>query len=158
MLEEQKEIQKEFRRQKEKYVYYLIALAVTAIGFSVLKTTGTPLNIRQIPLAMAVLSWSISIYSGLTFLKYTMNILFANNAYFDVVSGPYVDLPNHPDYIDAATKGIKQGMESLKIKASKFPQRQDYFFYGGIFLFLFWHVLEMYYSIPIEAKIAYSFL
>ena len=38
MNEIQFNIQQEFRDKQEKYVYYLIALSVSAIGFSVYKT------------------------------------------------------------------------------------------------------------------------
>ena len=67
MNEIQFNIQKEFREKQEKYVYYLIALSVSAIGFSVYKTENQSLAYSQIPLALAVLSWSISIFCGLKF-------------------------------------------------------------------------------------------
>ena len=57
MKSEQKELLNIFRQQQEKYVYYLIALCVTSIGFSVYKTSGVPIKGIQIPLAVAVLSW-----------------------------------------------------------------------------------------------------
>ena len=56
-MEEQKEIQKQFRQQQEKYVYYVIALCVAVIAFSIHKTTGKSLAWSQIPLAIAVLFW-----------------------------------------------------------------------------------------------------
>lgn len=74
-MEEQKEIQKQFRQQQEKYTYYVIALCVAAIGFSVHKTIGLPLKWIQIPLGVAVLFWGISIYCGLNFIRYTMHAL-----------------------------------------------------------------------------------
>ena len=40
MSNAQLEIQKQFRQEQEKFVYYIIALSVSAIGFTVFKTTG----------------------------------------------------------------------------------------------------------------------
>ena len=38
MSENQRQIQRQYRTQQEKYVYYLIAISVSAIGFSIYKT------------------------------------------------------------------------------------------------------------------------
>jgi hypothetical protein len=46
-MEQQIELFRAFRQQQEKYVYYIIALCVTAIGFSVYKTNGLALKYTQ---------------------------------------------------------------------------------------------------------------
>ena len=51
----QNEIIQNYSQKQEKYVYYLIALCVTAIGFSVQLTTGTELNYFHIPLGLALI-------------------------------------------------------------------------------------------------------
>jgi hypothetical protein len=80
-MQEQLQLHKEFREKQEKYTYYIIALCVTAIGFSVLQTTGQPLKVMQLPLAVAVISWGISIYCGLQFIG-TSQLLFIEIACF----------------------------------------------------------------------------
>ena len=67
-MQEQLQLHKELREKQEKYAYYIIALCVTAIGFSVIRTTGQPLKLIQIPVALAVLCWAVSIYCGLNFI------------------------------------------------------------------------------------------
>lgn len=47
MNEVQIEIQKQFRQQQEKLVYYIMALSVSAIGFSIYQTTGQNLKVVQ---------------------------------------------------------------------------------------------------------------
>jgi len=86
-MEEKKEIQRQFRQQQEKFVYYLIALSVTSIGFSIYKTTGQPLKWTQIPLGMSILCWGLSVFCGLRFLKYVISTSYANNPYFDLIHG-----------------------------------------------------------------------
>ncbi|MFA5782142.1 MAG: hypothetical protein WC868_07725 [Bacteroidales bacterium] len=143
-MEEQKEIQKQFRQQQEKYTYYIIALCVAAIGFSVHKTIGLPLKWVQIPLGIAVLSWGTSIYCGLKFISYIISTLYANNVYLDIIQGRDPDIRTHPQKIEAATKGIKQAMESNVERASSFSKWQDRLFIIGFIAFLVWHILEMY--------------
>ena len=97
MNEIQFNIQQEFREKQEKYVYYLIAISVSAIGFSVYKTENQSLTYSQIPLALAVLSWSISIFCGLKFLKYVISCLYANNGYYEIIKGRYLSFTQfHP--------------------------------------------------------------
>ncbi len=143
-MDEQNEVIKQFRQQQEKFTYYIVGLSVAAIGFSIIKTNGLPLSWTQIPLGLAVLSWAISIYCGLTFLKYVISNLYANKAYFDIVSGQDPKVGNHPELIKAAVSGITQAMQSNSDKAEKLAKWQDRLFYCGIVFFLVWHVLEMY--------------
>lgn len=143
-MQEQNEIQKQFRQQQEKYVYYLIALSVTAIGFSVYKTTGQELKWIQLPLAFSVASWGLSVLCGLKFLKYVISTLYANNAYFDILQGKHPKVGNHPQKIEAATSGIKQAMQTNSNRASSYSKWQGRLFYVGIILFIVWHVFEMY--------------
>jgi hypothetical protein len=143
-MEEQLEIQKQFRQQQEKFIYYIIALTVAAIGFSVVKTTGQSLKLTQIPLGFAILLWGLSIYYGLNFLKLITSTLYANNTYFEIMQGVHPEVGVHPERIKAASTGIKQAMSINSDTASKYARRQESFFYIGIILFIIWHVLEMY--------------
>jgi hypothetical protein len=144
MADEQLEIQKQFRQQQEKYVYYVIALAVAAIGFSVLKTNGQPLRFSQIPLAMAVLSWGLSIFCGLRFLKLITSTLYANNTLFDIMEGRHPEVGNHPQLIEAASSGLRRAMEINSNRASRLVGWQNRLFYFGISCFIAWHIWEMY--------------
>ena len=143
-MTEQQEIQKQFRQQQEKFVYYLIALSVTSIGFSIYKTVGQPLKFTQIPLGISVFSWGINIFCGFTFLKHVISTLFSNNEYLDIQQGKNKEIGNNPQLINAASKGIENAMMSNSNKANSFFNWQQYLFYLGIVSFLIWHLLEMY--------------
>lgn len=143
-MEEQREIQKQFRQQQEKFVYYLIALSVTSIGFSVYKTIDQPLKLIQIPLGISIISWGISIFCGFNFLKYLISTLYSNNEYFNIVQGRNEEIGNNQQLINAASKGVKSAMESNVKKASCFFNWQQYLFYLGVISFILWHLLEMY--------------
>ena len=144
MNENQKEIQRQFRQQQEKYVYYILALTVSAIGFAIYKTSGLPLKWSQVPLGLSAISWGISIFCGLMFIKYVISNLYSNNTYFDIIAGRHPDLGNNPVKIEAGVEGIMQAMTSNADTASNYFKWQGRLFYAGIVLFILWHVTEMY--------------
>ena len=143
-MEEQQAIQQQYRQQQEKLIYYLIALAVAAIGFSILQTIGQPIKRIQIPLAFAVLCWGISIYLGIRFLKLIISSLFANNVYLDILQGRDPRAGQHPEMIRAASSGVKEAMETNSNRASESAKWQERLFYLGIILFIIWRIAEMY--------------
>lgn len=143
-MEEQREIQRQFRQQQEKFVYYMVALAVTAIGFSVYKTTGMPLKWVQLPLGISIASWGLSVFCGLRFLKYVISTLYANNAYFEIMKGADPELGNNPQMIKAATLGIMEAMKANSNMTSAYSSWQERLFYLGIVTFIIWHIMEMY--------------
>lgn len=145
MSNAQLEIQKQFRQQQEKLVYYIIALSVSAIGFSVFKTTGQNLKIIQIPLGLAIICWSISIFCGLKFLKYLISNLYANNEYLEIEKGKHPEIGNNPDAIAAGIEGFKGAMIINGNRMKRYFNFQNSLFYVGIILFVTWHILEMYY-------------
>ena len=143
-MEEQLEIKRQFREQQQKFVYYVIALSVTSIGYSVYQTAGLPLNWSQIPLGFAILCWGFSIYCGFQHLKYIINTLYANNVYLDIVQGNHPEIGEDIEFIKAASSGVMDAMENNSDKANYFFSYQNNLFYLGVILFLAWHVIEMY--------------
>lgn len=144
MSEIQFNIQQEFREKQEKYVYYLIALSVSAIGFSIYRTENQSLAFSKIPLALAVISWGISIYCGLKFLKYVISNLYANNDYYEITNGRHPDLGNNAELIECGVKGFMEAMKINGKEMKKYFNFQNYLFYSGIVLFIIWHIIEMY--------------
>ena len=140
----QTDLQNQFRGQQQKYVYYLIALAVAAIGFSVVKTFDESLRLSQAPLAIAVLCWASSIFFGLKFIKYAVAGLYNNAMYLDILAGRHEEVGNHPEMIKAAAEGAWSGMQKNSRRAALFLTVQEILFYVGIVSFLVWHVYEMY--------------
>ena len=142
-MEEQKELRQQFRQQQEKYIYYLIALSVTAIGFAVHKTSGVSMKWIQLPLGLSVLAWGLSIFTGLKFLGYSISALYTNNAYFEVIKGNDPMVGNHLQKKKIATDTLLEVMKKNSDTASKYAEWQNRLFYSGVVLFLVWHILEM---------------
>lgn len=143
MEELKKEIRIQFRQQQEKFTYYVIALCVASVGFSINITIGQPLKWIQLPLGIAILLWGASIYLGLKFIQYVISTLFANHAFFEIQEGNNPEVGNSPSLIQAATSGVKQAMETNSERATKLSKWQNRLFYFGIISFLIWRILEM---------------
>lgn len=143
-MDEQKELRESFRQQQEKYVYYVIALCVASIGFSIYVTIGQPLKLSQIPLGIAILGWGLSIYCGLRFLSYVISTLFSNHAYFEIIKGRYPGVDTDPEKIKASASGVKTAIDNNTMVAEKLAFWQERLFYLGAVSFIIWHVTEMY--------------
>ena len=146
MEETHKELKIQFLQYQERYVYYLLALTVSAIGFSIYRTTGVVLKLTQIPLGIAILSWGFSIYCGLTFIKYVLSNIYSSISFIDVQMGRYPDIGNVTWKQQAAYDGINQAILSNSEKSSLYFKWQGRLFYFGIFAFIIWHIIEMYYQ------------
>ena len=142
MSEIQFSIQQEFREKQEKYIYYLIALSVSAIGFSIYKTENKTLTYSQIPLA--VIFWSISIFCGLKFLKYIISNLYANNDYYEIIKGRHPNTGKNPELMQIGVEAFQEAMKINSKSMKRYFKFQGYLFYSGIILFILWHITEMY--------------
>lgn len=137
------EVYKQHRTAQDKYTYFLLAVAAAAIAFSVQRTTGSALEWSMIPLGLAVLCWGASFYCGCVQLKYVISTLFANFTLLEIERGTHPDVPKHPDYIQAASDGIRDAIESNSHKSGRFANAQFRLLIFGAVLFIAWHVLGL---------------
>lgn len=146
MEEEKRELRKYFREQQEKYNYYIIALCVAAIGYSIHFTMGEALKWSQIPLGLAIVFWGVSIYCGLTFQKYVISSFYNNHDYLNIIDGKDDDVGKKSSNIEFAKNIMKETLIKNEKKAINFSKWQNRLFFGGFISFLVWHILEMYLS------------
>lgn len=141
-----REIYKVLQTSQDKYIYFKLAAAMTSIAFAITQTKSLKLSITQVPVGLSVLCWGISIYFGLTNRAYYNSTLYANVDYIRMKSGqiPSPQYGNHPDYIQAASEGIKEAMKSNSKKVRRYGSAQTLMFYCGAIFYVVWHVLEMY--------------
>jgi hypothetical protein len=144
MEQEKIELYRQLTEQQQKFTYYLIALCVTSIGFSIYLTMGKPFSINYIPLGFAIVSWGSSIFLGLKYLKYMMSIINANIEYLNIKSGQHPHAGRNPELIKAGMEGVMNAMDSNIKKASLFFRWQNYLFITGMILFIVYHIISMY--------------
>ncbi len=136
-------IQKQIRDQQNKFVYYIIALCVASIGFTVNQTLGQRLNYYHILLGFSIGSWVASIYCGLQFLQIMMKVLIANNDYFDLIRGNVENIEPSKLVYDTAKEVISEKVEKYSKRTIKNFKWQQIFFFIGLITFLGWHITQM---------------
>jgi len=140
------EVYRQINQSQEKLTYYIIALCVTAIGFSIIQSNDLTLTCYLIPLGIAVLSWSISVFYGIKSLKNRTNLQFENYELLRVEEGSHEVLDGNIQLIKPASKILNDNISSIQRKASFHTAIQHVLFYFGITAYLFWHILKMYHN------------
>lgn len=140
----EKELANAFRSQQQKYVYYIIGLSITAIGFIVHKTIGVKLTYSLIPVGISTLSWMICIYTGLRFLNNSISALYSNHELVVIQKGKNPEIQENKDLINTAVKTIVNTINGLSSKNEKNLKIMQYSFYIGILSFVAWHIYGMY--------------
>ena len=135
-MEGQIEIKKEHHSQIQKFVYYIIALCVTAIGFSIVQTTGQKLEITHLPLGFAVLCWSLSIFFGIRYLSSSISVLYNNNLYFDILKGNAPEFNKSQAHMEYAAGLAMEHTQKIVKKYEYHMFIQEILFYLGVISFL----------------------
>ncbi|QXE20044.1 hypothetical protein [Clostridium sp. 001] len=138
-----REVYKTLHNSQDKYVYFILATTIAAIGFAITRTQNLKLNINQIPLLISVISWGISFLCGCINREYVNSTLYANSELLKVESGQHPKVGIHPQLIKAASEGIREAMISNSNKANKLGKGQMCFFMIGVFFYLVWHIIVM---------------
>lgn len=134
------EIYRSLSQLQEKFVFYIIALNVAAIGFSVYLTLGKPLVLTQVPLGLAVLSWAVSIWFGMNYLKKLVDSKSVNFEMLKLEGSR--TLINQSDYTTKSNELMEED-QKIFLKIVQYLKYHELLFYAGIVCFLFWHFLEM---------------
>jgi hypothetical protein len=141
--EQQIEVYRQHRNAQEKYVYFLLAAVGAAIALAVNQTQVAKLAWSQLPLAGAVALWAFSFYFGCKHLAYVESTLFANVTLLQVESGQHPQVGGHPQFMAAASEGIRDAIKSNSKWASRFARWQFNCLLLGAISYLGWHVFEM---------------
>lgn len=138
------ELQKQFKASQEKYIYFLLAAAASAIGFAMTQSKVEPLEWIHIPLGLSVILWALSFISGLRFIEYSTSFTFQNQNYLafkrEIKSYSQVE----------AVKLLNEFKTRMSETSEK--QLQKMKFYGstqsislllGALSYIVWHIIRM---------------
>lgn len=81
-MDQHKEVRDAYRERHLKLSYYLIALTVASLGFTINHTANQIMALHQIPMALGIVFWGISIYYGLKHLDVDLDILWRQHGIF----------------------------------------------------------------------------
>ncbi|SRR5258707_10213792 len=132
------------KEQQIKYVYYLIALCVSAIGYSIYRTVGHSFNFLLILWGLPLISWGVSTYFGLLFLRKSIHHIDD-----DMMLVQHLRALRNNLELEAKQFALKGVAESeIKLVQNLITERKHFkyqtiLFFTGIALFIFWHLAEM---------------
>ena len=136
-------LSQQLHEAQNKYVYFHLAVAASAIALAVQKTAGSPLAWSQLPLGLAVLSWAASFFSGCRNRSFFASTIYANLSMVSVQDGSHPDTPQHPELAKAACEGIRKAADSNIASMSFWGKAQSRLLVLGAVFFLIWHVMDM---------------
>jgi hypothetical protein len=147
------EVYRQLRAGQDKYVYFVLAAAASAVAFALSRAESRPLSQSLIPWGLALLFWGVSFSFGCIHLMLMNSILYGNSVLLEVESGidPQIGNPplgTSPQLFQIASKGIRTAIKRNTSKASTFGQLQTWFFAAGGIAYIGWQVLEMYLRTP----------
>lgn len=137
------ELQKQHYSGHIKYVYFLLAVAASAIALSVQKTTGLPLSLSMAPLGIAVLLWGASFFFGCKQIEQVQSAMQSNYILLELHDERRPDQPETEEDFGVAEKETRKAIESKIKKAEFYGVWQFRLLVVGAISFLVWHVIEM---------------
>lgn len=143
MNEQGLEIYRQLRLSQDKYTYFLLAASGAAVALAINQTREASLSVSQVPLALAVLAWAASFYSGCRHLNWTAAILGKNFELLRVEEGTHPMAGNEPEHMQLASGVLRTILENDLNTASRLAQWQFASFILGAAFYISWHIGEM---------------
>jgi hypothetical protein len=138
------ELHRALRDAQNQYVYFLLGIAGAAIALAVTETRGLALSWSQVPLGAAVVAWALSFYFGCRNRTWATASLGTNTAILDVKAGRHPVSGTNPAAIAVGLQTLNGIFEDQSNHANNSWKLQFRFLVAGAFLYVVWHVLEMY--------------
>jgi hypothetical protein len=124
------------REINEKFTYFLLTGAGAGIALAVSQTQGAKLQVSQIPLGLAALTWGLSVVAGCLRVHSHVGLIAANVQFLrecrDMRGG-----------LTAPAKAAETMSQHLDALSRRAWWQFQLLIWGGVF-FVTWHVLEMY--------------
>ena len=143
MSEEINLIHNQLRSAQDKYTYFLLAVAASAIGLSLQEVKSEVFSYSLIPLGLANIFWAVSFFLGCNVIQYVNSTLYSNSVYLQVRAGHHPDTGQHPQMIEAASQGIQSAMKSNSEKTNSLAHWQFRLLILGAISYITWHLVEM---------------
>lgn len=138
------ELSKQFKASQERYVYFLLAAAASAIGFAMTQSKVEPLEWMHLPLGISVFLWSLSFFAGLRFVEYSSSVTFQNQNYLafkrELKSLPETRAAElFVEFKSRLDKTVEKQIGKMKL----YGNMQSICLLVGALLYILWHILRM---------------
>ncbi len=140
---------KEMRSLQSRYIYYVIALNVAAVAYTIHHIQGQGFNWSHWLLGASVVFWASGVVLGFQFLfRFNQVMQITYNFHRTIVSA---ESSVHAEAIVKGVKGyLDKDSSKIQLKAFKFYKWALFSFYIGCAIFICWQVLQMIYFVSIK--------
>jgi hypothetical protein len=128
MSEDKKEIYTQLHQNQNQFIYLILAVDVSAIGFTINKLIGMSFHVLQLFLAFAVICWSVSFLCGCYYIENKSKSMATNLTMFE-----------RPESMQV----LKEIAEELSKKGTKRYNIMKKTLYSGALFFIIWILLSM---------------
>lgn len=137
------DIYKQLNESQDKFAYFSLAVAASAIAYALQKTEGKTIEWSLLPLALSVLSWLISFYLGCAWLKNKSHVLFLNYQLIEVQEGTHPMSGTNPQMQQIGIETLSKIMNDISEKSGRTLRRHFTFLVWGVISFIVWYVWEL---------------
>ncbi len=138
------EVYRQLRTSQDKYIYFLLAAAASAVALALNRTQDRQLSLLLLPWGFALVLWGLSFFFGCRHLAYVSSTLFANAELLRIQRGEHPRVGSHPELIGAASEDLRSAIDYNSERANLLAKLQFGFFAAGALSYIAWHILEMY--------------
>jgi len=130
--------------EQSKYVYFLLAAAVSGIAFAIQRTAGHPCGCwALLYFGPAALAWVLSFAVGCWNRGFAMQTMWANVMLWKIKDGSFDNLPDDPDRLAWHEDFMRRVAEGAQSRATRWGKWQFQLLWVGGLLFLIGHILEL---------------
>lgn len=139
------ELIKIYKAAQEKYIYFLMAVAGSGIGFAIVQTKVEKLAYHHSLWGTSILLWALSFLCGLQFVEHLISSTFQNANYLgfkrELAQCP---VEQRKSLEVDGSKAYKTTMNRHQQSMEFFGKWQMYLLLLGVLFYVVWHVYRMY--------------
>jgi hypothetical protein len=139
------EVYRQQRTHQEKYVYFILAAAASAIAYALNRAQDRSLTMLLVPWGLALLLWGLSFYFGCRHLNKVDTIFYQNIEGLKIEAGRNPKIGNHPASVAVAMEEFMKITAHKSERAHLLAKLQFWFFVAGVLAYIAWQVIEMYF-------------
>lgn len=145
-------LHRQLRDVQDKYDYWLMTVAGSAIALAVHQTRDARLQYSLIPLGLAVLSWGVSFFAGCRRQLWLQVTLHANYHRLEIEAGIDPDAGTNTVLIAGGKKALERIINEKDSRAKWFARLQFSALIVGVLFYIAWHVAEMWLRTQVVAS------
>jgi hypothetical protein len=138
-----KELWQQHRQSQDKYTYFLLAAAASALAFAIQKTESCTVSWELALAGLAAVAWGTSFYCGCQQIVWVQTSLYANHSLLELKAGKHRDQPSSHEGFALAVHVVQQTIDENGRAAQRHAIWQFRTLVLGGAFFIAWHVTQI---------------